>query len=241
MMMTRDALMKAISENDTNAIAAAQSQLTPELLNTAPKDENTPLQEAVRYECLEIITLLLAAGADINGKGSKDFTPLMEATKRNQFSIVFHLLGCGADASIQAAYGNTFETFISTPDDNFYTMICCAVFYDEARRAEPAQAATLQAKHIRVNLEPLRVKSEYVTPETVCKYFLDVIVKNKPNETKKTLLNNALIEENAFTVFLRQSATAVKALKQELAQIKAPAADPSALMISSPAGMAASA
>ena len=67
---------------------------------------DTALNLAIDADSLDIVKLLLARGADVNGKGVMGFTPLISASQRN-LKIVDFLLSKGAKPNQQNDYGDT--------------------------------------------------------------------------------------------------------------------------------------
>lgn len=67
---------------------------------------DTALNLAIDADSLDIVKLLVARGADVNGKGVMGFTPLISASQRN-LKIVDFLLSKGAKPNQQNDYGDT--------------------------------------------------------------------------------------------------------------------------------------
>lgn len=65
------------------------------------------LRKAAAQGDLELVLLLLTAGADINKADSSGFTPLMKAAEKNQSTIINTLLDKGANARLKSNDGKT--------------------------------------------------------------------------------------------------------------------------------------
>jgi len=86
-----------------NAVPRIQHQIEEEpLLTTAISSKYA----------LDMIKLLLEAGADINAKDSLGKTPIMVATSLQRFHVVLFLLQSGADYTIKDKAGNTLIQYI---------------------------------------------------------------------------------------------------------------------------------
>ncbi|MCG8339741.1 MAG: ankyrin repeat domain-containing protein [Cytophagales bacterium] len=70
-----------------------------------PSDVN--LAEKKRISVPGVVSLLLAAGADVNAKNSKGDTPLHEAAKGGLVEVMRVLIGAGADVNAENKRGNT--------------------------------------------------------------------------------------------------------------------------------------
>ncbi|MBV7328478.1 ankyrin repeat domain-containing protein [Chloroflexi bacterium TSY] len=56
---------------------------------------------------MDIATILLAAGADVNAEQQSNFTPLLGAAHNGQLEMVKLLLSHGADREVQKSDGQT--------------------------------------------------------------------------------------------------------------------------------------
>lgn len=90
---------------------------------TSPNDTKCPIcREPISNTCMElnpslfwaswnghveIVTMLLDNGADVNAKNNDGNTALMLASKKGQTEIVSMLLAAGADVNAKVIYGNT--------------------------------------------------------------------------------------------------------------------------------------
>ena len=74
---------------------------------------NTPLHEAVKKGDVEIVKILVAAGADVHAEGYFDRTPLTLAAEEGATEILQILLGPGPDADTSA--GGADKEAASTP------------------------------------------------------------------------------------------------------------------------------
>lgn len=110
-VLTR-ALIAAIEQHDLNSVAEA---LTAGADPNAPDPETpdwSPLKTAVdalaEGGSMELLTLLLAHGADVNGwDASHDTTPLLLACFRDDSAAVAALLRAGAEPNVTSSEGDT--------------------------------------------------------------------------------------------------------------------------------------
>ena len=98
----------------SGALAARDVERVRQLLaeGIAPDSERTPLGQtplSVASEAgqLEILTLLVAAGADLEAKDWSGLTPLMHAARAQQAAAVQSLLAAGADPLAADAQGRS--------------------------------------------------------------------------------------------------------------------------------------
>jgi len=104
------------SQNDRlfDAIRAKDVEVVRQLLSTGgvmlepaelPYGVNKPLAYACAYGSLEIVELLVEAGADLNGKTAYGDVPLIKADEHGNADICEYLIRAGADVNIPNAYG----------------------------------------------------------------------------------------------------------------------------------------
>lgn len=67
----------------------------------------TPLHEACNHGHINVASLLIKAGANVNAKGYEDVTPLHDAALVGQLKLVKLLLSHGADARAKNGKGKT--------------------------------------------------------------------------------------------------------------------------------------
>ena len=87
----------------------------------------TPLMHAIHKNQKGSVVALLAAGADLNGRGADGETPLMMAAGYGYTDIVNVLLDRGADARLQTSDGMNALTLavLGTPDIDRFTVGDC--------------------------------------------------------------------------------------------------------------------
>ena len=79
-----------------------------EIVDSLDRDGRTPLFHAVGDGKIEIVSELIASGANVNAKGKiKLETPLHFAAQEYRLAIAGRLLRHGAEVDAQDAYGNT--------------------------------------------------------------------------------------------------------------------------------------
>lgn len=76
-------------------------------INTRGCTGDAPLKIAVVRDDVQIVTDLLAAGADPNIPGEDDCTPLHHAASHGHCQIIRLLLSHGASTSVRDAFGDT--------------------------------------------------------------------------------------------------------------------------------------
>jgi ankyrin repeat protein len=69
----------------------------PELVRVRGNLEETPLHDAARFGSLEVVTLLVEKGSDVNKTCYNRFTPLWFACSGGKVDVVKYLLSKGAD------------------------------------------------------------------------------------------------------------------------------------------------
>ena len=103
-----DPLFKAIRAKDTKEVEKLLSQgkvqLDPPQLSN---QVNKPLAFAAAYGNLDIVKLILAKGADINGQVAYGNVPLIKAAEHENKDILKFLIEKGADVNIPNAFGVT--------------------------------------------------------------------------------------------------------------------------------------
>ncbi|MFO7169478.1 MAG: ankyrin repeat domain-containing protein [Chloroflexota bacterium] len=68
---------------------------------------NQPLNAAAAGDHLDVVNLLIVAGADVNARDGSGFTPLHAAAQNGNTAIVRALLNAGADPQAQQGAGRT--------------------------------------------------------------------------------------------------------------------------------------
>ncbi len=97
------ALFGAVDRGDRQRVESLlQAGVNPNI--PEPLAQRTALVQAAFKEDLEIVKMLIAAGADINQESSS-FTPLTAATYYGNTEIVKFLLEVGADVKISSIWG----------------------------------------------------------------------------------------------------------------------------------------
>ncbi len=79
----------------------------PRIIFAMDKDGNTPLHDAARYGRIDVATLLLDRGADIESKNQFDLTALRRAARNGHLDVATLLLDRGADIESKNEYGYT--------------------------------------------------------------------------------------------------------------------------------------
>jgi ankyrin repeat protein len=100
------ALLEAIRAKDTERVedilAKGDVKLDPP---QRPNQVNKPLAYAAAYGNLDIVKLILARGADINGQVAYGDVPLIKAAEHGNKDIIVCLLEQGADVNRPNAFG----------------------------------------------------------------------------------------------------------------------------------------
>ena len=76
-------------------------------LNSEGHDGDTPTYWAARYGLVEVVRVLVTAGADINKASDNGATPLFKASHQGHLPVVQHLVRAGADINKAANDGST--------------------------------------------------------------------------------------------------------------------------------------
>jgi ankyrin repeat protein len=98
---------KAVTKGNLNKVVALLND-HPELLESKDNLGRMPLYLAVAHNQLEIAELLLANGADVNGRDSQEHTPLIQAMwVYNHDKMVRLLLAKGADVNLSDKWSMT--------------------------------------------------------------------------------------------------------------------------------------
>jgi ankyrin repeat protein len=100
-------ILKAIWQKDIEAvrrIVATDTDLNPD---SGRHDVNKPLAYAAAYGNLEIVKVLVEAGADLNGKVAYGNVALIKADEHGNADIVEYLIEQGANVNIPNDYGIT--------------------------------------------------------------------------------------------------------------------------------------
>ncbi len=105
-----NALLHAASSGEADrAKAMLEAGGDPNLLdpNAANPERQTVLLEAVRFDRVAAVSVLLANKAEVNVANREGSTPLMEAADRFNAEVVKMLLDHGADVKARDNHGNT--------------------------------------------------------------------------------------------------------------------------------------
>jgi ankyrin repeat protein len=100
-------LLNAIKRRDVGAVRgllAAGVDLEPA---SGPNDVTKPLAYAAAYGNLEIVKLLVKAGADLNGRVAYGDVALIKAAEHSNDDILEYLIEQGADVNVPNAFGIT--------------------------------------------------------------------------------------------------------------------------------------
>jgi ankyrin repeat protein len=102
-----DKLLDAIRQKDLKAVR----QIVATGIDLNPKsglhDVNKPLAYAAAYGNLEIVQLLVKAGADLNGKVAYGDVALIKADEHENDDIIEYLIEQGADVNVPNEFGVT--------------------------------------------------------------------------------------------------------------------------------------
>lgn len=100
-------LLTAIRKQDAKEVRrliAAKTDLNPP---SGPNEVNKPLAYAAAYGNLEIVKLLVEAGAELDGRAAYGDVALIKADEHGNDDILEYLIEQGADVNIPNAYGVT--------------------------------------------------------------------------------------------------------------------------------------
>lgn len=106
-----DDMHTAIEKNDAAKVRSLLEKMANVELRKDTRASPTFLTQAARLGRDEIVSLLLASGADVDGKDGDAMTPLMHASWRGHLKVVELLLKAGADLNAQAKWGDTALSF----------------------------------------------------------------------------------------------------------------------------------
>ena len=101
-------LHMAVVNKDAGAITKLLTDCGPDVVDD---DKATPLHYAARHETLELITLLVRAGADLNALDVDGIPPLGEAIQFRNFEVAKALVKAGAKVDIQEVRVDSFHNF----------------------------------------------------------------------------------------------------------------------------------
>ena len=91
-----DDLVRAVANSDVEAVRLALGQ-APELIRATTKGSHeTLLHLAASFGSLEIVELLVAAGAELNAEAALDYYPLDSARRTEHWEIFDFLKSKGA-------------------------------------------------------------------------------------------------------------------------------------------------
>lgn len=99
-----DAIMQKDVETVRKILAAGNIDLEP---RSGLHDVNKPLAYAAAYGNLEIVKMLVEAGADLNGQVAYGDVPLIKADEHDNDDIIEYLIKKGADVNFPNYYGVT--------------------------------------------------------------------------------------------------------------------------------------
>ena len=98
---------RAIENGNVAAVRSILASGIDPNLREDSRASPTFLTQAARLNQEEIVSLLLASGADVNGADGDDMTPLIHASENGYVDIVELLLKAGADVHAQTRWGDT--------------------------------------------------------------------------------------------------------------------------------------
>jgi len=142
-MITKEELKKVLAD-DTASIYTrlmAIRKLYPEEygrfdlefdINSCDKDGDTALMWASMYGHIEVVKLLLEAGADVNAKTIDGDTALKWASDYGHTEIVKLLLEAGADVNAKDKWGNT--ALVKAIDSGYIKIVKLLKQYGAKRR-----------------------------------------------------------------------------------------------------------
>ena len=106
-----DDMHDAIVKNDVAKVRALLKAKTNPNLRKDTRASPTFLTQASRLGRDEIVSLLLAAGADVNGTDGDQMTALMQASWNGHVKLVETLLKAGANVDEKSKWGDTALSF----------------------------------------------------------------------------------------------------------------------------------
>jgi ankyrin repeat protein len=99
---------KLINENiDDLFVPKSEEDIIKELSKLSQEEKNEKLFNAVEKDQLDIVKLIVKAGADINAKNYANDTVLIWASAHDKLEVVKYLIKMGADINIKNKFGNT--------------------------------------------------------------------------------------------------------------------------------------
>jgi len=98
-------LIDAAKSGDAKSVRALLQQHVP--VTATEADGSTALHDAVRHDHLEIVQLLIAAGADVKTATRYNITPLSLACANGNAAMIERLLDAGADPNSASEEGQT--------------------------------------------------------------------------------------------------------------------------------------
>jgi ankyrin repeat protein len=99
-------IYSAVKRGETSTIKDILKR-NSRLINAKDNDGLTPLHYAVTAGRKELVSLLLARGADVNARDNRGATPLHLAVDRVQREIAHYLISRGADINARTNNGKT--------------------------------------------------------------------------------------------------------------------------------------
>ena len=102
-----DNLLDAIRQKDVDAVREMVSSGVDLEPASGLHDVNKPLAYAAAYGNLEIVQLLVEAGADLNGRVAYGDVPLVKADEHGNDDIIEYLIREGADVNVPNLFGVT--------------------------------------------------------------------------------------------------------------------------------------
>jgi len=99
---------KLVKENIGNILRSkSEDDIIRDLSNLTQEEKDKKLLDSSTEGQLEIVRLLIKAGADVNAKNFYGSTPLIYASMNGNIDIVKMLIEVGADVNAKNKFGNT--------------------------------------------------------------------------------------------------------------------------------------